>query len=147
MLPVIEIFVFQCQNQYQSLPELVQLWGVIELYQLVTSSTKNLIVPRYDYATGTRLISISDRKHFTTISDFVFTLYDRFIITSEQDYPGLKRMGGWEVLFTALLQVVTVKQGLEFLMDLQEEFQKKPIKQKKTEKKNGNKCESRTVYS
>ena len=39
-------------------------------------------------------------------------------------------MGGWEVLFTALLQVVTVKQGLKFLMDLQEEFQKKPIKQK-----------------
>ena len=31
-------------------------------------------------------------------------------------------MGSWEVLFTALLQVVTVKQGLEFLMDLQEEF-------------------------
>ena len=93
-------------------------------------STKNLIIPRYDYATGTRLISISDRKHFTTISDFVFTLYGRFIITSEQNYPGLKRMGGWEVLFTALLQVVTVKQGLEFLMDLQEEFQKKTIKQK-----------------
>ena len=93
-------------------------------------STKNLIIPKYDYATGTRLISISNRKHFTTISDFVFTLYDRFIITSEQDYSGLKRMGGWEVLFTALLQVVKVKQGLEFLQDFKKEFRNKQIKQK-----------------
>ena len=81
-------------------------------------STKNLIIPKNDYAIGTRLISISNRKPFKNIADFIFTLYEGFIIKTEKTYEGLKRMGGWEILFSALLQVVTVKKGLKFLQEL-----------------------------
>ena len=93
-------------------------------------STKNLIIPKYDYAIGTRLISISNRKPFKNIADFIFTLYEGFIIKTEKTYEGLKRMGGWEILFSALLQVVTVKKGLKFLQELNQEISSKSFVKK-----------------
>ncbi len=87
-------------------------------YSIANPSTDNLIIPEYDYTSGTRLISISDREPNDDIAHLLFGLYEQFILHTEKTIPGLNRMSDWEVLFTALIQVVTVKRGLKFLETL-----------------------------
>ena len=87
-------------------------------HSIADPSPNNLIIPKYDYTFGTRLISISDREKNRDIARLLFGLYEKFILHTEATTPGLTRMSDWEVLFTALIQVVTVKRGLELLNTL-----------------------------
>jgi len=91
--------------------------------RITNPSPENLIVPEYDYTTGTRLISISDRDENFKLPELFFSLYEDFIILTEQTYPGLKRLADWELLFTAMLQVVPLKKGLAILNNLIEDIQ------------------------
>ncbi|NOZ04227.1 MAG: GNAT family N-acetyltransferase [FCB group bacterium] len=86
-------------------------------------TAKNLIIPEHDYTSGTRLISISNRISVGRVSDLVFDLFERFILATEKEYPGLKRMADWEVLFTAMFQTISVKRGIRVLRTLLEELQ------------------------
>jgi long-subunit acyl-CoA synthetase (AMP-forming)/GNAT superfamily N-acetyltransferase len=93
-------------------------------------SPENLIIPEHDYAVGTRLISISNRKRISTIKDLIIPLYENFILKTEDSYPGLHRMAGWEIVFIALFQAVTVKRGLAVLNTFCDELRDRTLKQK-----------------
>ena len=67
---------------------------------ILDASTRNVIIPEYDYYTGTRLISISERRKADTIYDVIITLYKKFILETEKQFPGLKKMAEWEIIFT-----------------------------------------------
>ncbi len=72
-------------------------------------STQNLIIPIYDYTSGTRLISISNRTPLKSLLDLLVRIYHKFIVKSEKEYQGLQRMADWEILLTAVTQKLTVK--------------------------------------
>jgi len=91
------------------------------------ASTKNLIIPEYDYAVGTRLISISDKAELKNKLDLFISLYKNLILGAEKQYKGLPHVADWEIIFCALLQTVTVKKGIEILTDLSNEIGKKSI--------------------
>ncbi|MFC1786080.1 hypothetical protein ACFLZA_01795, partial [Candidatus Neomarinimicrobiota bacterium] len=55
-------------------------------YYIANSSLKNLIIPEHDYATGTRLISISSRATVKELTLIMIYLYEDFIINSEKQY-------------------------------------------------------------
>jgi len=84
-------------------------------FSIANPSPNNLIIPEYDYTSGTRLISISDRIENDDIVPLLFGLYEQFLLSTENEFDGLSRMSDWEIIFTSLLQVVTVKKGLELL--------------------------------
>ena len=79
------------------------------------SSTQNLIIPEFDYYTGTRLISISGRSKAIELSDVLNSLYDKLILDTEDQFPGLVRMAEWEILFTVVLEVFGEKKGCYLL--------------------------------
>ena len=79
------------------------------------SSTQNLIIPEFDYYTGTRLISISGRSKAIELSDVLYSLYDKLILDTENQFPGLVRMAEWEILFTVVLEVFGEKKGCYLL--------------------------------
>lgn len=82
------------------------------------SSIKNLIIPEYDYAIGTRLVSISDESILDKEIQLFHSVYKNFILDTEQEYKGLQHVANWEVIFCALLQTVTIKKGIEILKNL-----------------------------
>ena len=69
---------------------------------IADASPRNVIIPEYDYYTGTRLISISGREKANSIYDVLITLYQKFILDTETIFPGLKKMAEWEILFVFL---------------------------------------------
>ncbi|MFQ6615054.1 MAG: hypothetical protein ACE5D1_09450, partial [Fidelibacterota bacterium] len=72
-------------------------------------SIDSLIIPIYDYTTGTRLISITSRSPIDSLLELLIHLYREFILKTEEEYTGLQRMADWELLLTAVTQRLTVK--------------------------------------
>ena len=102
------------------------IWNGIQAYQefwkrsnfklsIQPPSPENLIIPQRDYATGTKIISISRRRATKSVAEHFMALYSQFIIMTEKRYPGLKHMSDWEVIFTATLQSMNVIPGMKIL--------------------------------
>ena len=119
------------------------IWNGIQAYQefwkrtnfklsIQPPSPKNLIIPQRDYATGTKIISISRRKSIKSIGDHFLTLYTDYIIRTEKRFPGLKHMSNWEVIFTATLQTLKVKNGTRILKELIHELKQGSVSNKLT---------------
>ena len=85
---------------------------------ILDASTRNVIIPEYDYYTGTRLISISERRKADTIYDVIITLYKKFILETEKQFPGLKKMAEWEIIFTIVLEVFGTRKGIILLKNI-----------------------------
>ncbi|MBL7029541.1 MAG: AMP-binding protein [Candidatus Marinimicrobia bacterium] len=79
------------------------------------ASPKNVIIPEFDYYTGTRLVSISGRKKTHNIEDVFSSFYQHFILETEALFPGLKKMADWEILYTVVLEVFGIKTGSKIL--------------------------------
>ncbi|NHZ86771.1 MAG: GNAT family N-acetyltransferase, partial [Planctomycetia bacterium] len=94
-------------------------------YYIANSSTKNLIIPERDYAFGTRLISISNKAPFDSLTSMIISLYEDLIIESEKRYTGLEHVADWEVIFCAFLQTISVKRGIAQLEIFIEELNQK----------------------
>ena len=117
------------------------IWSGIQAYQefwfrtnyklsIQPPSPNNLVIPKHDYKLGTNIISISERKNTNSITDHFLSLYTEFIIKTEQKYPGLQHMSDWEVIFTATLQALKVKEGVSILNKLKNELNQSPLNKK-----------------
>ncbi|MBC8215831.1 MAG: GNAT family N-acetyltransferase [Candidatus Marinimicrobia bacterium] len=96
-------------------------------------SPANLIIPEFDYSIGTRLISISNREQVQSTQNLFFDLYEIYIRKTEENFPGLYRMADWEIVFTAALEVMTVKKGVILLRTLISELDTNKAIKKKAE--------------
>ena len=117
------------------------IWNGVQAYQefwhrtdfklaIQPPNPDNLIIPKHDYKTGTKLISISDRKSISSLAEHFLSLYTDYIINTEQKYDGLHHMSDWEVIFTATVQASKVKKGKEILNNLKLELDSSPVKKK-----------------
>ena len=117
------------------------IWSGVQAYQefwfrtnfklsIQPPSPNNLVIPKHDYKLGTNIISISERKKINSITDHFLSLYTEFIVKTEQKYPGLQHMSDWEVIFTATLQALKVKEGLKIIDKLKNELNQSPLKKK-----------------
>ena len=97
-------------------------------YIIQPPNTNNLIIPKHDYATGTRITSITARKKIGAYSDYFIDLFTEYIEKSEKNYVGLKRMSDWEVIFTATIQALKVKKGTRVLKQLEKELKNREVK-------------------
>ena len=101
---------------WNSIAAYLEFWKRSGLTRMIKdSSTKNLIIPEFDYYTGTRLVSISNRSKTSQLSDILNSLYNKLIIETENQFPGLVRMAEWEILFTVVLEVFGEKEGCDLL--------------------------------
>ncbi len=82
---------------------------------IADASPRNVIIPEFDYYTGTRLVSIAGRKKADSISDVLTALYQQFILETEVQLPGLKKMAEWEILFTVVLEIFGTQEGSRLL--------------------------------
>ncbi len=58
--------------------------------ELIDPSPQNIIVPSHDYQTGTRFVSLAERKYTTSLIDFFENFVEKFLYATENDYPFLK---------------------------------------------------------
>lgn len=87
-------------------------------------SIGNLIIPEFDYAVGTRIISVSSREKETKILAVLLAVYKNYMTAPEKQYPGLRKMADWEILFTSVMEVFGPQEGLTLIMELKEASEK-----------------------
>ena len=80
-------------------------------------SPTNVIVPIHDYQTGARLVSIAARAHFTTVAQMLGSLHVHLVEAVESEHPSLAGRVHWDVLFSALFEVVGEAEGSELLRE------------------------------
>ena len=81
-------------------------------------SPANVIVPLHDYLAGARLVSISSRTAFTSVAEMLHSFFDIFVLPVEAEHPELAGLVGWEVLFSAVLEIVGEREGVELLQEI-----------------------------
>ena len=117
------------------------IWNGIQAYQefwnrteftlsIHPASPTNLIIPKHDYTTGTKLISISGRKPTPSVAEHFLSLYTDYIAHTEENYEGLVHMSDWEVIFMSTLQALKVVPGKEILERLKDELKNRTIRKK-----------------
>ena len=81
-------------------------------------SPANVIVPMHDYHTGARLVSISSRGPFRSVSEMLRSFHQDFITPVEIEHTELRGLVGWDTLFSAVLEIVGEEEGVDQLREV-----------------------------
>ncbi len=94
----------------------VNFWQLTENKLILANPTiKNFIIPSHDYQTGTRIVSLSEKKTFTSFTNFFKNFYVRFIKETENMYPFVHRDSIWNYVFSGVINAKGEKEGLEII--------------------------------
>lgn len=75
----------------------------------------NVVVPLHDYQTDARLVSITSRKAYSSMTSMLKRFKDTFIDVVESEYACIKGSATWDLPCSALLEVVGEKEGVSLL--------------------------------
>ncbi len=75
----------------------------------------NVIVPVHDYHRGGRLVSITNRRPFTTVGELLVQLRNDLVDSVEAEHPELAGAVGWDAVCSAVLEALGEAPGLEVL--------------------------------
>jgi long-subunit acyl-CoA synthetase (AMP-forming)/ribosomal protein S18 acetylase RimI-like enzyme len=78
-------------------------------------SPANVIVPLHDYLSGARLVSISSRAPFDSLPTMLRSFHRYFITPVEEAHPELTGLARWDILFSAVLEIVGEQEGAALL--------------------------------
>ncbi len=103
----------------------VNFWQLTENKLILANPTiENFIIPSHDYQTGTRIVSLSEKKTFTSFTNFFKNFYVRFIKETEKIYPFIHRESIWNYVFSGVINAKGEKEGLEIIRLFGEELRK-----------------------
>ncbi len=101
---------------WASLSAYVDFWNRTGRRLVVADpSPANVIVPLHDYLSGARLVSISSRAPFDSLPTMLRNYHRQFISPVEAAHPRLAGLAGWDVLFSAVLEIVGEQEGAALL--------------------------------
>jgi hypothetical protein len=72
----------------------------------------DIVVPTHDYHTGSRIVSLSSRRSHGGLLAMVRAFREGFVDAVEEAHPDVKGLVGWDVVFSAVLEVVGEQAGL-----------------------------------
>jgi long-subunit acyl-CoA synthetase (AMP-forming)/GNAT superfamily N-acetyltransferase len=78
-------------------------------------SPANVIVPLHDYLSGARLVSISARAPFDSLPTMLRSFHRYFITPIEDAHPELAGLATWDILFSAVLEIIGEQEGAALL--------------------------------
>ncbi len=90
----------------------VDFWNRTDRRLVVADpSPSNVIVPMHDYHTGARLVSISSRAPFDSLPTMLRDIHTQFILAVEEVHPQLAGLADWDILFSAVLEIIGETDG------------------------------------
>jgi GNAT superfamily N-acetyltransferase len=75
----------------------------------------NVIVPMHDYHTGARLVSIAGRRSFSSFYELLASMKHDLVEAIEEEHDRLRGAVGWDIVFSAVLEVVGEMRSIELL--------------------------------
>ncbi len=86
--------------------------------ELVNKKTENIVIPRHDYHSGIKFISIEKRKKSDGLKNFLQDFHSQFVARSEKENHVLKHKSMWFYIFSALLNSEGESKGIKFIENL-----------------------------
>jgi long-subunit acyl-CoA synthetase (AMP-forming)/GNAT superfamily N-acetyltransferase len=97
---------------WAALSAYVDFWNRTGRRLVVADPTPaNVIVPMHDYHTGARLVSISSRAPFDSLPTMLRSFRQIFVEPVETEHPELAGLAGWDILFSAVLEIIGEQEG------------------------------------
>lgn len=84
-------------------------------WEIADPTMSNVIAPTDDYLSGVRIVSVATRRPHVGLVDMLRSFRSEFIEPAEAEYDALTGVVGWDVVFSAVLEVVGEEEGLELL--------------------------------
>ncbi|PKL88745.1 MAG: hypothetical protein CVV23_08645 [Ignavibacteriae bacterium HGW-Ignavibacteriae-2] len=103
-------------------------WRLTDYKEILSDpSLDNFIIPSHDYQTGTKVISLSQKSPFISLTDLFRNFYSLFIEAGENKYPFLHRKKIWTFAFAGLINAEGEELGIKILKDFKNELMKKNV--------------------
>ena len=83
--------------------------------ELKEPSPKNIIIPKHDYQTGSRIVSIASRRKHKHSLDMLKNFMRFYIEKIENEYLVLKGIGQFKYIFSGVIEALGHKRGIQFL--------------------------------
>jgi long-subunit acyl-CoA synthetase (AMP-forming)/GNAT superfamily N-acetyltransferase len=97
---------------WSGLSKYVDFWNRTGRQLVVADPTPaNVIVPMHDYQTGARLVSIAARRPFGSLVALLRSFHEQFVAHVERDHPRLAGIVGWDVILSAVLEILGEAEG------------------------------------
>ncbi len=104
---------------WSALSTYVDFWNRTGRRLVVADPTPaNVIVPTHDYQTGPRLVSIAARRPFTSLVSLLRSFRKQFVAGVERDHPRLAGLAGWDVILSAVLEILGEEEGCAELREV-----------------------------
>jgi len=96
----------------------IDFWNRTGRRQVIADPTPaNVIVPTHDFQVGFRIVSLSQRKAYEGMVPMLWSFYDNFINNVESRHEKLRGTCGWDIIFSAFLEVLGENEGLSLLKE------------------------------
>jgi len=97
----------------------IQFWRRTNFgMELVDKHSENIVIPRHDYQTGIKFVSIEKRKESNGIKSLLVDFHKQFVLPTEKKYSIVKQSSIWFYIFSALLNSEGEKDGVKLLQDI-----------------------------
>ena len=98
-------------------------WKLTDKSLILKNPTiENFVVPFHDYQTGTRIVSLTEKREFQNLTDLFGTFYMKFIKESETKYDFLHRDSIWNYIFSGLINARGEQKGINLLKQFENEL-------------------------
>ena len=87
-------------------------------WEIADPSMTNVVVPMDDFKHGVRIVSVTARQHHSGLLGMIRSFRDEFIKPAETQYPVLKDLVGWDIIFSSILEVSGEEEGNNLLQKL-----------------------------
>ncbi len=84
-------------------------------YRLNDTSVDNFIIPKHDYQTGTRIVSIQCRTEFGNEEEIIIDFYKQFIVPIIDKYTFLEKSSIPNYIYSGVISALGEFEGREFL--------------------------------
>ncbi len=85
-------------------------------YFLEDTTTNNFIIPSHDYQTGTKFLSLSETRSYTTATSLIESFYNDFVLKAQEEYNFFKIKKTWNYTFSGIIDALGEEDGLKLLM-------------------------------
>ena len=104
---------------WSALSTYVDFWNRTGRRLVIADPTPtNVIVPTHDYQTGARLVSIAARQPYRSLVDMLRLFQTQFVAGVERQHPPLAGLVDWDVIFSAVLEVLGEEDGSARLREI-----------------------------
>ncbi len=81
-------------------------------FEIADVSAANIVLPTHDYHSGSRIVSLSERRDHVGLLDMIRSFRDEFVDPVEAEYQNLKGMVKWNIILSSVLEVMGEHEGL-----------------------------------